>query len=77
MRFTFLLLPAMPSTFIPAAWAFSTMKPGLPSPEQNSGTFSSMQTCTEAWGREVVDATRTVASMSGSCISSLTFMTQS
>ena len=77
MRITFLVLPARPRTFIPAAWAFSTMKPGLPSPEQNSGTFSSMQTCTDAWGRAVVDATRTVASMSGSCISCLTFITQS
>jgi hypothetical protein len=62
---------------IPAAWAFSTMKPGLPSPAQKSGTLSSMQTWIDAWGRAVVDATRTLASMSGSFISSFTFITQS
>ena len=77
MRLAFLLLPAMPRTFIPTAWAFSAMKPGFPRPAQKSGTPSSMQTWMEACGREVVDATRTVASGSGSPISSLTFITHS
>ena len=53
------------------------MKPGLPSPAQNKGTFSSMQTATDSSGRSVVVFIFTMISTSGRSRSALTLWIQS